>query len=568
MWHIPFINLQVMKAIIIILNMILFCNIMFAQTKTEVFFGEPGRYDFVKDIIELYDHGYYVSGGFEGGDGTYKGWGIKTDINIEMAYDKVMEHTLGDVAISSTISDINGNIYLTGLTPSDSQWPSVFKFDSCGNKVWCKLLDYGDEFNYGYGMDIILTDNDEVVVLAYLLQDGQVDMIHLIGLNTDGEVLWKKPYASKNDYPWIDQAIGYDVTEIDDNYYISGFCYWPYPDEPDHVFLRPLFIGIDSLFNEKWILPFAPLDSVFGDAYKTIPLNDSVFMGIGERWLGDNDKNTVLMFFNDDGETLGYNQIPDDSIAPNLIANVSRDIQRINDSLFITFSVWGSTPDGGICSEMVIDTSGKIYNINESTFCTGSGSLIKTYNDNYVYAVTVEEGKSDNDIYVYKIDENLNDVPFDPTQHNYDSLCPGGIQSGITDLSDCLVWTNISEAPGPAEYYESVKWVPIRAWPNPSGTGLVSFGFENTGYFAAGAAAAYTYPSMPPKVGKCPVHSTFGHLPTLSIFNIVGEQVHSERIYRFQEETTVNVNSWEKGMYFAVVHNKGKVVGKCKFVVQ
>jgi len=41
-----------------------------------------------------------------------------------------------------------------------------------------------------------------------------------------------------------------------------------------------LFIGVDNAFNEKWVLPFAALDSIFGDAYAAVPLNDSVIMGV------------------------------------------------------------------------------------------------------------------------------------------------------------------------------------------------------------------------------------------------------------------------------------------------
>jgi hypothetical protein len=527
-------NRTLIKTIFATAFFISFCQVLFAQQKTEVYYGESGRNDFVKDIVELYDNGYYVSGGFESGDGTYKGWGIKTDINLEMVYDKVIEHTLGDVAISSTISDSNGNIYITGLTPSDNLWPSVFKIDSCGNKVWCKLLDYSDEFNFGYGYDIILTDNDEVVVLAYLLSDDQVDMTHLIGLNTEGDVLWKKSYASKNDYPWIDNAIGYSITETDNSFYISGKCYWPYPDDTTNVFLRPLFIGIDSLFNEKWILPFYALDSVYGKAYTSIPLNDSVFMGVGIRRLPESKDNSLLMFYNKYGEELGFNEITNEQIGPDINSNHIREIKRINDTLFISGSLFGPDFSENPGGEFIIDTAANLYNF-ESRPNTKSPELIKTSDNKFIFATSIAEGKGNDDIYVYKIDENLNDVPFDPTPHNYDSLCPGGIQSGITDLTDCLVWTNIGDAPSPAEYYESVKWVPIRAWPNPSGTGQVSFGFENTGYFSVGAAASAP-PSIPPGGGK---------YPTLAIFNIVGEKVHIERIYRHQEETTVNVQSCE-----------------------
>jgi len=46
------------------------------------------------------------------------------------------------------------------------------------------------------------------------------------------------------------------------------------------------------------------------------------------------------------------------------------------------------------------------------------------------------------------------------------------------DLSDCLVWTNIGNAPSPQEYYESIKQIPIKAYPNPVSEGNITFGFE------------------------------------------------------------------------------------------
>jgi len=531
-----------MKKTNLTLIFILSFQVLFAQQKTEVFFGEPGRDDFDQDIIELYDNGYYVSGGFEDGNGSYKGWGIKTDINLEMVYDKVIEHSMGDVAISSTVSDSNGNIYITGLTPSENLWPSVFKIDSCGNKLWCKLLDYSDEFNFGYGMDIILTDNDEVIVLAYFLSDDQVDMTHLIGLNTEGDVLWKKPYASKNDYPWIDQAIGYDVIEIDNDYYISGFCYWPYPDDTTHVFLRPLFIGIDSLFNEKWILPFYALDSVYGDAFRSIPLNDSVFMGVGARsaYNNNDEYQGLLMFYNKDGEELGYHGIDNDQIGPNINGSDIRDVARINDTLFLTASLFGPDEGGNPGGEFIVTMDGEVISSN-SRPNTHIPKMIKTSDNNYVIVTNIDENKGDLDIYLYKIDENLQDVPFDPTPHNYDSLCPGGIQSGTTDLSDCLVWTNIGDAPGPAEYYESIKQIPIKAFPNPASEGNITFEFENTEH-----------------------HNNM----ELRCFDIYGKEVYEGKIYRYQGKSIVNIATWQKGMYVAVIYSNGLPAGECKFAIQ
>ena len=528
-----------MKTVIMTYIAIILCQVMLGQ-KTEAYFGLSGRNDALSNIIELYDKGYYISGGFENTNGFYTGWNIKTDLNLEYIYDKENEHPLGTVAIKRSTSDNYGNVYITGFITYPDQWPFVSKIDSCGEYQWCKILNYEDGFNFGSAYDILLTDNDEVVVLAYLYPDDHVDMTHLIGLSLEGDVLWKKPYASKNDYPWIDNAIGYSIFEIDKEFYISGKCYWPYPDDTIHVFLRPLFIGIDSLFNEKWILPFAPLDSVFGKAYKTIPLNDSVFMGVGIRRLAESKDNSLLMFYNQYGEELGYNEIYNEQIGPDINSNEIRDIQRINDTLFMTASFFGPDNSENPAGEFVIDTAANLYNF-ESRPNTYIPKLIKTADNNYVIATSIEETKGDWDIYVYKIDENLNDVPFDPTPHNYDSLCPGGIQSGTTDLSDCLVWTNIGDAPSPGEYYASIKQIPIRAYPNPASEGSITFEFENTGH-----------------------HSNI----QLRCFDIYGKQMHKEKVFRFQGKSTVDVGAWQKGMYVAVVYSNGWPVGECKFVVQ
>ena len=526
-----------MKTIITIAFLFILNSILFAQVKTEVYFGESGRNDGCSDILEMYDKGYYILGGFEFGNNNYNGWNIKTDINLGFIYDKTLENSVSSIAPFSSISDNNGNIYITGFMNYPDQWPFVIKIDSCGIKQWCKVLIYDDDFDYGWGSDIKINKNNEVIILTTLVSDAQIEMTHLIGLSNDGDVLWKKPYASRNDYSWIRQPIGYDLEVINNEYYISGFCYWPYPDDTTHWFLRPLFIGIDSLFEEKWILPFAPLDSVFGDAYKTIPLNDSVFMGVGAR---AGDYQGLLMFYTKDGEELGYHGIDNEQLGSDINGSDIRDVARINDTLFLTASLFGPDEGGNPGGEFIVSINGDVYasNSRPNTFVP---SLIKTYDNNYVIATSIYENKGDKDIYVYKIDENLNDVPFDPTPHNYDSLCPGGIQSGTTDLSDCLVWTNIGNAPSPAEYYASIKQIPIRAYPNPASEGSITFEFENTQH-----------------------HNNI----ELKCFDLYGKEIISKKVYRYQTEAVVDITGLKHGMYVVVVYSNGWPVGECKFVVQ
>jgi len=517
----------------------LLVSVSWAQ-KTESYFGLPGRNDVACDIIELYDGGYYIVGAYEGSNGDYIGWNIKTDINFEFKYDKVIDHSLSTVAPFASASDDNGNIIITGFTTFPAQWPYIVKIDSCGEKQWCKILSYEDEFTHGSARDIIINENNEVIVLIKLDSEDKIEMNHLVGLDQSGEILWTKPYASKNDYPWIDEPSGYSLQSFDNDYYISGYCYWPYPDDTTHHFLRPMFIGIDHLFEEKWVMPFAPLDSVYGDAYKSIPLNDSVFMGVGIRRRENSEDFGLMMFYTKDGEELGYNEITNAQIGPDINSNHFRDIARINDSLFIAASVFG--PDytvnpGGV---LVIDTAGNLYN-QQSRPNTTAADLIKTSDNYYVFATSIDEGKGDDDIYVFKLDEDLNDVPLDPTPHTYDSLCSGGIQSGTIAMTDCFVWTNIGEAPTPKEYYSSLQQIPIKAFPNPATKGQITFEFENTKH-----------------------HQNM----ELRCYDVYGKQIHKNKIYQSQGEHWLNVSSWNKGIYFAIIYSNGLAVGECKFMVQ
>lgn len=260
-------------------------------------------------------------------------------------------------------------------------------------------------------------------------------------------------------------------------------------------------------------------------------------MGVGVRY---GFYQGLLMFYNKDGEELGYYGIEDEQIGPNVNGSDIRDIAKINDTLFLAAAFFGSENTGNPGGEFKVSVNGGIYGAN-SRPGTHFPNIVKSSDNNFVIATTIEESKGDDDIYVYKIDENLNDVPFDPTPHNYDSLCPGGIQSGTTDLTDCFIWTDIGEAPSPSEFYASVKKIPVAVYPNPSKSGQVNFTFENTKYH---------------------------YNMELRCFNVIGEVVYIEKVYRQQEESSVKTTTWQKGMYIAVVYSNGLPVGQCKFVVQ
>jgi hypothetical protein len=435
--------------------------------------------------------------------------------------------------------DNEGYRYIAGTKFDDGSWPFVAKFNPCGEEVWCRIL-VDDEFDSGGAWDVIVNESDEIIILEVCDDELEIEKIFLQCLNTNGDVLWKKGYASKDNYPWIAEPIAYDLMEHNNEYYISGYCYWPFPSDTTHYFLRPLFIGIDSLFNEKWILPFYALDSVFGMAHKTIGINDTLLMGVGNRWMDNNKIYTLLMLYDINGENVYYSQIPSDSISSNVYDNYISQVERINDSLFFSLLYLASAPGEALpFADIVFDKDAKIFNLStKPPNAEGWANIIKSSDGNFVNAMGWENANGDKDIYLYKIDKNLQPVPFNTNTYTYDSLCNEQIQSGTIDLSSCMVWTGAEEIPSPEEYYSFIATVPITAYPNPAET-EITLAFANTEH-----------------------HTNM----LLECYNIYGQKVHSEKIYKGQQQTKLSVSEWSKGLYFAVVKSNGKVAGTERFL--
>ncbi len=527
-----------MKRYFFISILILLHNYSFSQ-KWEHIYGYPNTSESFKDIIEFYDKGYLISGSYEQEHGN---WLIKTDINGTMLWEKILKWEDVSVYRTSVAQDNNGNIIAASNTAGGTTglWPLIVKIDSCGEKVWCRVFaDY--DYNYGWFDDVLVLDNGDIVGLGYLDSDEETELIFLYYIDKDGNLLWRQGYASRDDYPHIRSTGGDEIKKYGNNYIIHGYCYYPYPTDTAHFFLRPLFIMTDSLFNEQWIIPFGVNDSIVGEAFETIQLNDSVFMGVGMRRLPGNAEHSLLFYFDNNGNELGYVEIPNDSIGPNISQNYMNDIERINDSLFIGLTTFGIEDTDFFWGELIIDTSGNIHKQEFRPVGTnGNSKLVKTFDNKYVVGTGLIEGKTDWDIYLYKINKDLEHDTLYPGNYTYDSLCPYQIQSGIIDISDCLIVTDVGEIPSPKEYYASLKAIPIKAYPNPA-SNKITFAFKNTEH----------------------------HINIkLQCFDIYGRKVHEEKVYPYQGESIVDVSAWNKGLYVAVVLSEGTPAGRAKFVVR
>lgn len=524
------------KAIVTIIILALSINILFSQ-RWEIIYGEPGTDESFTHMINTYDKGFLLS--------TYQEIPqanriIKTDINGNFLWDKQLLWNNAFIYSGHIDQNNKGEMIIAGGIHYEGlylYWPMMVKLDSCGNREWCRVFPQPD-YDYGIYNDVLALENGDFIAIGYFTGPvGYPDELYMDYVSADGDLVWRKAYASKADYPLIHAADGEGLFEHDDDYYIYGSCYWPYPDNPSHVFLRPMMVKIDSMFNEEWMIPFGVSDSLHGLARDMINLNDTLFVAAGYAYDG-NLIVPLLAYFDQNGNEIGFTKLSNDSLGTGFTDAGIDVIEKINDSLFIVLADWGNQNEwyGG---KFITDTMGNISNIMQNTYEAGRKEILRTGENEYVVGTGLIEGRIDWDVLLYKMDRDFNSLPYDTGSYTYDSLCPYQITSDTIDLSDCMIVVNTEEVPTPEQYYASLDLIPIIAAPNPA-TDKVVFSLKNTKH-----------------------HNNM----QLICFDAFGRKIHEQKIYPRQLESHVDVSTWKSGMYVAVVKSDGKVVGKEKVVV-
>jgi hypothetical protein len=146
--------------------------------------------------------------------------------------------------------------------------------------------------------NIEIDRNGDIVVLTNYYGGTISKRINLIKLRPDGELIWKKDYATIEDHPyiWNSQANSLMISESND-YYITGRAMWPTNNDPSQGSgWRPFFIKVNENGNEEWVLPFGIYHSIVGNADKTIQINDTLFLGESSDWLPE-PPTTVFVWY-------------------------------------------------------------------------------------------------------------------------------------------------------------------------------------------------------------------------------------------------------------------------------
>jgi hypothetical protein len=475
---------------------------------------------YARDLIETYDKGYLICGSIDKNAYLYKfGWLIKTDINGNLLWDK----KFGDYHFENFFMDFdkttdNGYIIAGGTAQYDVQWDPLFiKLDPCGEIEWCKIF---LSPNDNTALAVITLPNGEYLgMLQYYGGNAQHVRISLVKMDTSGEPVWIKNLAQQDSVA-NEEGMYLDFTP-DSNYLVSGSGFSPFP--------KPYFIKTDTAGEELWNIKWP--EGFGGYAGRSdFKSNGMIYNATSIQFPGI-PKVPYLVKFNEEGQVIDqYPLLSPDTV----VRGGAQSLLIENDSIIYTGLTWSDNPsyDPAYCDVLKTDTIGNIIIqkrlINDTQAPT---TIIKSF-DGKILTIGTFAVDGNWDIYMWKMNTNLEDDTLYTQPLIYDSLCPHEIQSD-TVLLDCGLFVNIDEIPTKEEYEATIK-----ISPNPAGDWVML--------------------ALPDNVASGSVE--------LKIYNIFGQEVVRKDVMPYDRMISLNITSLSSGLYFVVSKDDRNNIMKGKFI--
>jgi hypothetical protein len=487
-----------------------------------------------KDFVESYDKGYLLTGWFGPNYPNYT-WLIKTDINGTVIWNKTFGLATTFIAFLSLDEDTTGNIFLSGGTGFYDSYsdPMVMKLNACGEKEWC--LDFSTPQHYDYAHSIVATnDGGCAVILRYTgVSPPQTDRICLAKIDADGYLLWKQCYNSQ-DTNLITEDSRALLRTPDKGYLITGVC--DYYDVTHHLHPKQYYIKTDSLGNFQWETVVNSEDNTNGgDAWTTFLNPDSTFYysSVSHYYFASNLSSPALIKLDLGGNVIGIYDIVNGYINGGLAY-----AQFINDSTLAADCGWGNTQDDIRDYAVLIDTLG---NLLDSTFIVQDiyGSILRLCHNNKLAFVYNTYQNNQFDVFLRKLNYNLEDDTLYTLPFTYDSLCPYQIVSDTIVQDDCGLIVGIEEEEVKGGQGEEGKRGRLEVWPNP-GSGIVNC--------------------------QLSIVNCRGDLQ-LMIYDVFGREVDEIKVPDGQNTIKINVESYPPGVYIVILKKGFDLLESSKFVI-
>jgi hypothetical protein len=475
---------------------------------------------YVNRIYEDYDKGYLIGGSVLSNPNTFRYvWIIKTDINGNEIWNKKFGNNVDQFYLNSCLKTANEGLIICGGTAVEDPLldPFFVKLNVCSEPEWCSILLSED---YNVATDIIALKDGYIGMLKYYGEGEQYARISLIKMDSAGEPIWIQQLAQEDTLIYNEEG-NYLYLTSDSNYLVSGTAY--------HPGKRPFWIMTDTSGIQVWDLFW---NSLVGQAHQVVEKDSGIFYSTSWGIGASGPQSPVLLKFDRLGNPIDMYFLMGDTI----VGGSSSPINFLNDTNLIIGFSWRNVSfpvDDGYSEIFITDTLGNVLTrrllLNENTL---PKRIIKT-SDNKILVTGNYVVDNNWDIYLWKMNANLEDDTLYTQPLTYDSLCPYEIQSDTVDL-DCSLFVNIDEIPT-KEAYEST----IKISPNPARDWITLIFPENI---------------------------SSGHVE-LAIYNIFGQEVVKKEVFPDNRTTSLNISNLSSGIYIAVSKDQRKRIMKGKFVV-
>ncbi len=490
------------------IGMLFTCNFTQAQDWPRIYGNNIHAY--IVDLYETYDKGFYLTAFIYSNQGVNKyGWIIKIDINGNILWEK----KFGDGNYKNWFGDsfltTDQGMIVTGVTSKYSTGdfdPAFFKLNVCGEIEWCKVFRSTDQ-NYGTGI-IQVADGSYIGMLQYYGEGETYARISLVKMDPNGEPIWIQKQSQEDSLIYNEEGSNLILTSAG-NFLISGSC--------NHPGWRPYFILTDTSGIQNWDIIW---NSAYGHAFQTIEHQPGIFYSTGFKLPPGYNNMPAIFKFDEDGNQLDDFLILEDTV----YQGGGGSILTINDSTLLSGIVWSSLNNYQLIKSEVVkmDTLGNLINRRLLLLEDRAPTSLWLTSDNKLLAAGSYVTDSNWDIYLWKMNTDLEDDTLYTQPLTYDSLCPFEIQSDTVDF-DCGVFVNIDELPTKEEYESTIK-----ISPNPARDWVV---LTLPDVLAEGEVESVVYDIFGREAGK---QGSAGVLPVNRMISL-------------------DVSSFSPGMYVAVV---------------
>jgi len=486
-------------------------------------------------LAESYDHGLLLVGK-HGHNAVPFNWLIKTDINGQILWNKtigIIDYTLVLLHIST---NKRGSIYGAGATNYLDEFvdPIIIKIDSCGEKEWCKIIYNPGSLNYA--TQVISTQDNGCAVLLYSGLNISEDRVCLARFSSDGELLWNNCYNS------IDTSIanpwGQSVIQTPDRgFLISGHCGYEDPNQPNLFWSKPYFIKTDSIGSFEWeTIVYENVGGENGGSAWSTSINPSrlyYYSSISHYYPGAKSPALLKM------DLLG-NIVDIYDIVTGYTYGGLTYATFINDSILACGVGWGNTEDDIINYAALIDTSGIIIDSKFLIQDIYTIHMDTVFDEKLVYMYNTFQNNQF-DVYLTKLNYELEDDTFYTFPFQYDTLCPYPIASDTISQEGCDIIVGIGEE----EMGREGDGGRMELYPNPA-TDQINCRLQI-------ASPAYG-------VADC--------RSSLLIYDMFGRKQEEIQIPKGQKEIQIDVSAYPQGIYIAVLQSEQEILDRKKFVVQ